>query len=156
MPRWNGPGRYGGPWYGNDVHRVLFERGAKHHFPTLQGMTQRSGRSSGRRYRVAMEIPHYEPRQVEVFFPKDAPKYVEITVDGPTDSPHRYDAKRLCIWHPDDPVENRWVFDDGLLSLLGLVAAHLFREAWWRETREWLGPAVDHPAQPCEEEANTA
>ncbi len=42
------------------------------------------------------------------------------------------------------PAKNRWVFDDGLVTLLGHIAAHLFREAWWRETGEWLGPEVGH------------
>ena len=35
MSKWKGPHRYGGPWYGNDVNRVYFERGAKRHFTTL-------------------------------------------------------------------------------------------------------------------------
>lgn len=63
--------------------------------------------------------------------------------DGPT-SPHRYKDGGLCIWHPSDAVEYRWVFEDGLLQLLGHIAAHLFREAWWRETGEWLGPEAPH------------
>jgi hypothetical protein len=60
-------------------------------------------------------------------------------------SPQVRDPHRLCIWDPDDPDENRWVFKDGLLVLMGLIAAHLFREAWWRETGEWLGPEAGHP-----------
>ena len=31
-----------------------------------------------------------------------------------------------------------------LLMLLVMVEAHLFREAWWRETGEWLGPEKSH------------
>jgi hypothetical protein len=49
------------------------------------------------------------------------------------------------MWYPQDPDAHRWVFEDGLLVLLGLIAAHLFREAWWRETGEWLGPEAGHP-----------
>ncbi|MCY4654070.1 MAG: hypothetical protein OXC95_13010 [Dehalococcoidia bacterium] len=67
-----------------------------------------------------------------------------ITADGPADSPHRYKEGELCLWYPDDPVEEKWVFEDGLLILLGMIVAHLFREAWWRETGEWLGPEVEH------------
>jgi hypothetical protein len=49
------------------------------------------------------------------------------------------------MWYPDDPKENRWVFEDGLLALLGHISAHLFREAWWRETGKWPGPESGHP-----------
>ena len=48
------------------------------------------------------------------------------------------------MWYPKDPVDSRWVFVDGLLALIGLVMAHLFREAWWRETGEWVGEEVPH------------
>ena len=48
------------------------------------------------------------------------------------------------MWDPDDPSECRWVFEDGLLALFGMTVAHLFREAWWRETGEWLGPQAWH------------
>ena len=37
-----------------------------------------------------------------------------------------------------------WRFSPGLLALLDAVRAHLFREAWWREHDEWLGPEVGH------------
>ena len=144
MSRWSGPRRYGGPWYGNDAQRVLFERGVRQNFAAMQGTTHKSGDNSGRVYKVTVDVPNYEPRRVEILFPKKSPKYVKITVDGPTDSPHRYREHQLCIWHPDDPTKNRWVFEDGLLHLLGLILAHLFREAWWRETGEWLGPEVGH------------
>ena len=146
MTRWQGARRYGGPWYGNDVRRVCFERGAKRHFPTLQGMTCTSGTKAGRHYKAIIDVPHYEPRHVEIFFLRSAPSFAKITADGPTASPHRYNTHQLCIWYPDDPDEKRWVFEDGLLILLGLIAAHLFREAWWRETGEWLGPEAGHPS----------
>jgi hypothetical protein len=90
-----------------------------------------------------MEVPHYEPRNVEIRFENwsRAPK---VFVDGSDDSPHRYSDGSLCMWHPSDPPEQRWVFSDGLLALLNHVQAHLFREAWWRETGEWLGPEAPH------------
>jgi hypothetical protein len=72
------------------------------------------------------------------------PTLPRVIADGPTDSPHRYGNMRLCMWHPGDPREQRWEFDDGLLALLGMTSAHLFREAWWRETGEWLGPEAPH------------
>ena len=157
MTRWKGPRRrYGGPWYGIDVQRIIFERGAKQHFPTLQAVTCTSGPKAGRSYKAIIDVPHYEPRRVEILFSKKTPTLVNITADGPTASPHRYDTHRLCIWYPDDPHDKRWVFDDGLLMLLGMVTAHLFREAWWRETGEWLGPEVGHPGQLSQEEASAA
>lgn len=76
-----------------------------------------------------------------------------IYVDGPTESPHRYGERELCIWYPRDPPERRWVFEDGLLVLINLIQAHLFREAWWREKGEWLGPEAPHavPKEPVTE-----
>lgn len=146
MSRWKGPRkRYGGPWYGNDKRRAVFERGVKQQFPKLSGTTRKSGSKSGRTYKVLLDVPHYEQRHVEIFFSKRAPSSAKITADGPTDSPHRYSERKLCIWYPDDPVSEKWVVEDGLLMLLGLIIAHLFREAWWRETGEWLGPEKGHP-----------
>jgi len=144
MTQWKSPWRYGGPWYGNDVQRVRFERGAKRHFPTLKGLTRTYGPKAGRSYRVTIAVPHYESRQVEILFAKRTPSLPKITADVPTDSPHRYDTYELCIWCPKDPDTQRWVFEDGLLVLLGLIALHLFREAWWRETGEWPGPEAGH------------
>ena len=138
------PKRYGGPWYGNDVQRTVFERGAKRHFPALQCVTRTGGPRVGRNYDVLLDVPHYEERRVEILFPRRAPTRAEISADGPSDSPHRYGDGHLCIWYPDDPPGQKWVFEDGLLVLIGMTTAHLFREAWWRETGEWLGPEVGH------------
>jgi hypothetical protein len=115
-------------------------------FPGLK-IVKRGG--AGRSYHAPIAVPYYgEARQVEVRF-ENGSRYPKIYADGPTDSPHRYEANRLCIWHPNDPPEQKWVFEDGLLMLLNLIQAHLFREAWWRETGgrdggEWLGPEVTH------------
>jgi len=48
------------------------------------------------------------------------------------------------MWYHKDPVENQWLFEDGLVALLEHIVAHLFREAWYRETGEWPGPEVGH------------
>jgi hypothetical protein len=32
------------------------------------------------------------------------------------------------------------------VALLDAIAIHLFKEAWWREHREWLGPEAPHLA----------
>jgi hypothetical protein len=93
-----------------------------------------------------MEVPYYEPRNVEIRF-ENWSRTPKVFVDGPDDSPHRYTDGSLCMWHPHDPPEQRWVFSDGLLALLNYVQAHLFREAWWRETGEWLGAEAPHGPQ---------
>ena len=92
---------------------------------------------------MPVPVPHYEARRVRIRFSgnSDVPA---VFVDGPKESPHRYSDGSLCMWYPGDPVDHRWVFEDGLLSLIGLVIAHLFREAWWRETGEWAGEEVPH------------
>jgi hypothetical protein len=89
-------------------------------------------------------VPYYEPRNVEIRF-EHWSRVPSIVIDGPS-SPHRYkaDGDSLCIWHPQDPPEQRWIFEDGLLALINHIQAHLFREAWWRETGEWLGPQAPH------------
>jgi hypothetical protein len=37
---------------------------------------------------------------------------------------------------------------DGLLSLFEMTRVHLFKEAYWRETGEWLGEEVGHHERP--------
>lgn len=95
-----------------------------------------------------MDVPGFKPREVEIVFPASSPEYPRVYADGPDASPHRYrspgEDSRLCIWYPEDPPEARWLFSDGLHQLLGLIAAHLFREAWWREYGRWLGPVSPH------------
>ncbi len=59
----------------------------------------------------------------------------------------------MCVWYPGDPPERRWVPDDGLLMLFGMVAEHLLKEAWWREHHEWLGDEVPHGALTSEDAA---
>lgn len=94
--------------------------------------------------RMVMPVPDYEPRKVRVEFRPKYPWRPTVTVDGPEDSLHRYSQHELCLWYPTDPVELRWVPEDGLLALLGLIQAHLFKEAYWREHREWLGDEAPH------------
>lgn len=100
-----------------------------------------------------MEVPYYERRQVKIRF-ENWSRTPKVFVDGLNDSPHRYSDHSLCMWYPDDPPDQRWLFSDGLLVLLNFIQAHLFREAWWREKGEWLGPEAPHgPAkEPVSEE----
>lgn len=125
------------------------------------GLKIAKGGGAGRSYHVPIDVPFYnETRQVEIHF-ENGSRIPKIYADGPTDSPHRYDEHRLCIWHPNDSPEQKWVFQDGLLMLINLNQAHLFREAWWRETGghnggEWLGPEVTHGPSKGEVKENGA
>lgn len=129
-------------------------------FPTLKRQFKQLDGSEGCSYMGDIDVPYYETRGVEVFFSRisqgDWRDMPTILADGPTDSPHRFpsfDRRRLCIWHPHDPREERWTFDEGLLPLLGLIRLHLFREAWWRETDDWLGPRAPHSARDDKQES---
>lgn len=111
-------------------------------YPTLRSTTSRT--SSGTlRYQADIEVPCYGTRHITVSLahPGASPN---IVADGPDASPHRYDDDSLCLWHPHDAAAHRWKSSDGLLDLLDAITAHLFREAWWRETGDWLGPEVAH------------
>ena len=143
-----GPPRQTGPWYGRDGDRIRFERQARS-FPGLRPIKVKGDLI----YYLRLEVPHYESRQVEIQFHQESYR-PDVFVDGPI-SPHRFDDadRTLCIWCWKDPSEKCWVFRDGLLVLINHIQAHLFREAWWRETGEWLGPEIRHaaPKEPVRE-----
>jgi len=122
----------------------MFEREASRYFPDLSSVTITSSYNAGRKYRLTVHVPHYDDRRVQILFRKDSPRIPRVSVDGPVDSKHRFSSGELCMWYPEDSVDNRWVFKDGLVALLGQIIVHLFREAWYRETGEWPGPEVDH------------
>jgi hypothetical protein len=128
-----------GPWYRDGRELVQFEWGVRSKMPTLQRFIDRQGL----RYDLTVEVPHYEARRVAILF---RPDYLSpaVTVDGLTDSPHRYPSGTLCMWYHKDDASLKWVRSDKLLALIGLIVRHLFKEAWWRETGDWLGPEVPH------------
>lgn len=131
-----------GPWYGDERVRSLFEWDAKKIYPSL-----RSRRSSeGIEYTTTVPVTGYQDRGVRVVFPAgSSPESVRIYADGPESSPHRYpDSGTLCIWYPSDPKHRRWMQQDGLVELLDLIAVHLFMEAFWRDTDDWLGDEAPH------------
>lgn len=71
----------------------------------------------------------------------------KVYADGPTESPHRYraeDDRSLCLWYPSDGPDRKWQPADGLVQLIGMIETHLFKEAYWRETGEWLGEEGPH------------
>jgi hypothetical protein len=125
------------------TERIRFERGVRQEYPSVRGRPRRRRGGNGFIYAADINVPFYGTRRVKIRFLGTSP-VPKVSVDGPTDSPHRYGDGTLCFQHPRDPKANRWVFTDGLLDLLDTVVAHLFREAWWRETGEWLGPEAAH------------
>jgi hypothetical protein len=100
---------------------------------------------AGRTYEFDAEVPTYGVvRHVVIEFTMQKPLVPTIRVDGPPDSRHRFADGTLCVWDWRGPVHERWEFRDGLLHLIGLAVEHLFKEAWWRENQEWLGPEAPH------------
>ena len=92
--------------------------------------------------------PGVPSRRVRIEFARGSPEVPRVFVDGPQDSPHRYNDGSLCMWYSRYPIELRWDRRDGAAALLGCVAMHLLREQWWRETGEWVGPEAPHGAPP--------
>ena len=135
----------GGPWYATFRKRHIFERNASDEYPSLRVKNCRLGHKLWRQYNVNIFLEHYDvTRAVTIKMFNNSGKSPEVTVDGPEDSPHRYANGQLCMWYPNANNTERWIFRDGLLHLLVMVEAHLFREEWWRETGEWLGPERGH------------
>lgn len=99
-------------------------------------------------YHLTVNVECYSSRRVSIYLDRKNYRVTKITTDGPT-SKHRYGSTELCIWNNKDDKDNKWVYQDGLLALIRLIEAHLFREAYWRETGgsedgEWLGPESQH------------
>ena len=136
----HGKNRRTGPWWGNDHEQIRFEQGTCQ----IASLRARNVRGRGRRYTLSIDVPEYGRRRVVIWFRTGSARLPRVSVDGPTKSKHRNYDGTLCMWHPRDPVEQRWTFNDGLAMLLAMIENHLFREAWWRETGEWLGPEAPH------------
>jgi hypothetical protein len=101
------------------------------------------GRPGGFAVRVVLTPAGLDPQTVTIEFSANSPDTPRIWVPGPG-SPHRYDDGSLCIWYPNDPPEWRWHWRAGGAALAGHICAHLIREAWWRQTGEWVGEEVPH------------
>ena len=135
----------GGPWYSSERNRILFEKNAINEYPSLTGINRRKGAKKWREYHVKISLQeYYVTRSVSIIIYPNKDSMPQVKVNGSSKSPHRYDNGQLCMWYPKAPKTERWIFKDGLLHLLVMIEAHLFREAWWRETREWLGPEQPH------------
>jgi hypothetical protein len=143
------------PWYTDMRARLRFEGRARSQHRTLTATSTGRGHDADIIYRLTISVTGYEPRKAVIRLRNGFEPYgARITADGPTDSPHRYGNDRLCIWHPDDPAEHTWTAKDGLSELISHIAIHLFKEAYWRETGEWLGPEAPH--QPVDDKQPVA
>lgn len=145
--------RKGAPWFQDVLARGRFERGAREQFPGLGGMCSGRKAKDEVTYVLTVAVPEYEPRRVKIrLLNHFEPLLLSVTVDGPSDrkaSLHRYRKGELCIWEPTDGPDKRWVSQDGLLALIRQIQVHLFKEAWWRETGQWIGEEVLHmPGEP--------
>lgn len=95
-------------------------------------------------YRLFLPVRHVGSPDIAICFSLPDGDTPCVFTPPPHRSPHRNADGSLCLWYPFDPREQRWEFEDGLLELLIIVAAHLFREEWWRRTGEWPGPEAPH------------
>ncbi len=149
MIHWDDPG----PWYGRFHDRVQFEGAARSGIDSLWSYQRPAGR--GWIYEVSIAPEGCPRREVRIDFLLDGgARLARVFVDGPARSPHRYhdDDGRLCMWYPHDPVAQRWIFEDGLLALIGQIHVHIIKENIWRELGEWPGAEAPH-ADPTERKA---
>jgi hypothetical protein len=137
-------------WLEDFPRRAGLEAAARAAFPTLRYRRRQRRRGPVDVYDVDLEIPGYERHHVTVEFSRRCWWSPQVYADGPAGrraSPHRFPGRggrELCLWFSGDPPERRWQPDDGLLVLFGMIAEHLFKEAWWREHGEWLGEEYPH------------
>lgn len=134
-------------WLEDVARRYRLVSPAKAAFPRLRYKRVQGRHGVTYMFTVTVPVPNYEARRVRIEFRPLLPSSPKVFADGPSESPHRYrheDDRSLCLWYPSDDTERRWQPDDGLLHLLGIIEAHLFKEAYWRETGEWPGDEGTH------------
>lgn len=134
----------GGPWYGEFRRRLTFEHEARRVYADVGGRLGRHGGLEGFIYRLTVDVPTYERRKLTIVFPRRYPRSPRIFADGPIVNRHRFDDGSLCMWYWRDPPDLRWTFDQGLLDLVNHAILHLFKEAWFLDTGEWLGDEIIH------------
>lgn len=132
------------------------EAGIRSRYPDIEI----SGSAKSLTYELELGLEVYESRRVTIVFKVGEPaSCVEVFADGPTESPHRYGENKLCMWHPADPPELRWLPEHRLVGLIEMARLHLFREEYWRRKGgrnggEWLGPEIHPGEERSEETAN--
>jgi len=138
-----GPGRIRQDAAPGLVARPGRERGLADAYPDV-----RRRREHADEYSATVPVRGYASRRVTVLIDRRAPDLARVYSDGPRLSKHRHAGRggtELCVWHPYDPPDRRWTADEGVAVLFGMAGVHLFKEAWWRDTRVWLGEEAPHP-----------
>ena len=153
------PGNLKAAWWCRDVAaRGRMEAGIRSRYPGIK-ISKSAERLT---YELDLDLEVYEPRRITIVFKADEPpSCVAVFADGPTESPHRYGERRLCMWYPADPPELRWLPEHRLVGLIEMSRLHLFREEYWRRTGgrddgEWLGPEIHPGEEEAEETADEA
>lgn len=131
-------------WFLDPVLRVAFEEVARAHHAFFTSSLEVLAGGWIYVLTLVVAVPTLGSRSVRIQFTADRPDDPAVYIGEPFFSPHRYRDGSLCMWYPDDPPERRWLRTDGLPALIGLIQAHLVREAWWRRMGEWLGPEAPH------------
>lgn len=134
-------------WLEDVARRYRSVAPAKSLFPSLRERRVQRRHAVVYVFTVIVPVPNYEPRRVRIEFHPWLHGSPKVYADGPTESPHRYraeDDRTLCLWYPSDGPDRRWQPEDGLVQLIGMIETHLFKEAYWRETGEWLGEEGPH------------
>lgn len=132
-------------WYSDVARRNVFEAPLRRVNRTLRSR----GPVNFGRYQLVVQLTLVDGtvRLVRIVFDDDHPETPAVFVIGDERRggwPHRYHDGSLCMWFPRDPPDQRWLLEDGLMTLIGYIEAHLFREVWWLENDEWLGPEAGH------------
>jgi hypothetical protein len=130
------------PWFAKPANRILFIR----ELSDLDNLRSVRDKLHPGGFCLALTLtPVGVPaRNVTICFSQGAPERPVVRVDGPSESPHRYDDGSLCMWYPLDPRELRWVSRDRAASLIAHIAAHLVKEEWYRKTGDWVGEEIWH------------
>jgi hypothetical protein len=129
-------------WFDRPVGRILFLRELGD-LPDIR-QVKSSAHPGGFSVSLTLNPLGVPSRHVTITYSRRSPTDPKVTVDGPTDSPHRYSDGTLCMWYPSDPPERRWTSADGAGALIANITAHLVREEWYRKTGEWVGEEVRH------------
>lgn len=90
---------------------------------------------------ITIEFWRDPPYSTFGLLPQDYPR-VFTSVERPRK--HAFSDLSLCIWHPLDPEEKRWISHKGLLILVEMVRVHLLLEINWFFNDEWVLEDVPH------------
>ncbi|WP_024936264.1 hypothetical protein [Actinomadura welshii] len=133
-------------WHARPADRILFQHRIAACGAFVRRVRAPHRHRGGFALAVRLNVPDLPAQTIVIAFGRAAPDVPHVYTDGPDESPHRYLDNALCMWHPHDPAESRWVRADGPVALLGHIVAHLLREEWWRHTGEWAGAEAAHPS----------